>query len=446
MNRPESRKLQLLIQMYKYRGITCEQLYYSLEPKEMDGGYSYTNPIKPSVRNPLKTIRKHLNDLEDYGLVEHVSFGKRTNLYFLTKEGLERTKNLLDIPLDHIGLGFSDDYGDFDYDRYKPPLSRLEHHLLLIDFFLHCERLRAITPNISLDYRDNRYAHVQYTAKKNELFSESTKEGNSHFRPDAEIILDGKRYYVEIDTASERSDHLRKKFEGYHRFLSTTTDHPSSLPNGIIFVSEAKQRGDYGLRRRWQTLSNAFNEHLGEYSPIINLKSTSITEVEQILLNESAVQKETRFNNFKNLIKYYFVDGFYVGTQMLSVDSLRGWKYGNAYFNFNQSQEHPHIYLYLDCCGIESIPAAHIREFKKWLNEQNDATEILKTAKEVVPVFTFAYGTPYIHHLPEVQNELTNALWMDISSDTPVWYNAKGEKLQVRNPILYRQEQIQNSK
>lgn len=441
----DSRKTSILVKLYKYRGITIEQLYYSLHPQQLESNFASTEgAIQPSIRTPLKTLRKHMNDLEEIGLIEHVNHGRRTKFYYLTKEGLEFTKNVLDIPVEYIGSGFNDDYGDFEYEKYKPPLSRLVHHLLLTDFFLHCERVTSITPDVDLNYRDNRYAHVQYVVKKNELIND-TKEANAHFRPDAEIIIDGKRYYIEIDTASERSDHLRKKFEGYARFFSSTGDESRSLPNGIIFVSEARQRGDYGQRRRWQTLSNAFHEQLFEYSHLINLKSCSVTDVEQILLSETDTQKNARFLMFKNLIKYYFIDGNYNGTQMLSVDTSRGWMYGNAYFNYNQDPDYPHIYLYLDCCGLDSKPAILIREFKKWLDNQNESIEILKAAKEIVPVFTYTFGTPYTHHLNEVNHELSNALWMDISSDSPVWYNSKGEKLQVRNPILYRLEQIKGA-
>jgi hypothetical protein len=256
--------------LFRYRGMTATQIAHILYGKH------YTLAQEKSVYNYLRKLKKQ-KLVTSYRLQGNISRG---SLYYLTEQGYEFAKYLLNIEQGKKGEGWIvpycslvESYGDFPYDLYKPTLNQLPHHLMLIEFF---KQINAIDLDTECSYRTNLYAAKEYIMDGKE----------HHYRPDAELkFRDGRIFAVEIDRATESHEQLRRKFRTYRNYLQYLHSNNKRLPSGIFFVVEEKRR-EHGIRRRWENVMSAFFEEMSDFHKNFNLIMTTMNDVPETILFE----------------------------------------------------------------------------------------------------------------------------------------------------------------
>jgi DNA-binding PadR family transcriptional regulator len=256
--------------LFEYRGLTANQIAHILHWGE------YTLAQEKSVYNYLRKLKKQ-KLVTAYRLQGDYARG---SIYYLTPQGFELAKHLLNIDRGKTGEGWvfrqsmpGENYGDFPYDLYKPPLDQTAHHLLLIEFF---KQLRTLDEEVDYNYRINLYAAKEYEI-----------DGQKHrYRPDAEVKFgDGRIFAVEIDRATESHEQLRRKFRTYRNYLQYLHRNNEKLPSGIFFVVEEKRR-HHGMKRRWENVMSAFFEEIGDFHKDFYLVMTSMDRVPDTVLFE----------------------------------------------------------------------------------------------------------------------------------------------------------------
>lgn len=260
---------RLLTLLLSYRGMTARQL--------ADIFYK-THQISLSQE---KSIYNDLAKLKKQGLVKSMRLQQsvsKGSLYYLTPSGYDFTKDLLNVHQGQKATGWMPpDYGVYDvadlsYELYLPPLKQTAHHLMLIDFFIE---LHASSDELweVLPHRHNLYAARKYM----------TEKGEQQYRPDAEILINGELFTVEIDRATESHEQLLQKFRTYKNYLdSHANDSSKDQLAGILFVVESRRR-DQGIRRRWHNILSAFFKVLFAYSNQVNLILTTMDQVSDTL-------------------------------------------------------------------------------------------------------------------------------------------------------------------
>jgi DNA-binding PadR family transcriptional regulator len=279
--------MKLLAYLFYYRGMTAlqlSQMYYESEkpfPTQ-----------KSSVHNYLSKLKKQ-NLVASKKLEDSVRPG---SLYYLTPKGLEAVKEILNIEIGATENGFillNEQKGiptqsDLPYSLYQPPKQQIQHHLLLIDFFI---RLRIhFFEEESVDHRLSMYCSTPYTY--------NNMDGK--IRPDAEIILpNGDAYWLEVDRSTESHSQLLAKFQNYKNFLSYLEENNLPIPfKGIIFLADEKQQM-YGMNRRWMNILSAYLKSMDPnqaadirllMTPLNRVEKTLRFEMKRVQLNKSATQ------------------------------------------------------------------------------------------------------------------------------------------------------------
>lgn len=260
--------------LYTYRGMTAKQLAAIINATFM---VDLTRE---------KSTYNYLRKLKVQGLVTASKLqGNVVNgsLYYLTYNGFMCAKDILNINEGQEGTGWIQPYqeyeettlADFQYKVHLPPQRQLAHHLMLIDFFIQAKRIEEDFDTVK--HRSNLYAARTYY-----LDGEKCR-----FRPDAEVMVGGKRFGVEIDRSTESHEKIVEKFEVYKRYLDycSKTEDPMDDLNGIYFVVENKRR-DHGIKRRWASVLSAFFKVLWKYQNKLNLILTTVDSIRETLLFE----------------------------------------------------------------------------------------------------------------------------------------------------------------
>lgn len=270
-----------------YRGMTAKQL-----TAIMNAPFQYNLSEEKSNYNYLRKLRKQ-GLVTAHKLQANVANG---SIYYLTPKGYEYARDMMNIAEGSVGTGWIQHYrdfgehslGDLPYDLYVPPLKQPAHHLLMIDFFIQLNMIDEDAYEM-IPHRINLYA-----AKTYEIEGEKYR-----YRPDGEIIINGKKFAIEIDRATESHEQLLQKMATYERYMSYCEDNPKENIDkieGIIFVVESKRR-DHGIRRRWTSILAAFFKQLAKYQSQLNLIMTTIDTAKETLLFElkrNVYEKEAR--------------------------------------------------------------------------------------------------------------------------------------------------------
>lgn len=344
--------IKLLEYLFYYRGMTALQL------SQM---YYETYQLMPTQKS---SIHNYLNKLKKKGLVE----SKKTNdllhpgsVYSLTTRGLDVAKDLLNIDYGAEGNGYillngtdHQAHADLPFDIYSPPKKQVEHHLLLIDFFISL-RIHFYDDEYIL-HRLSMYCSVEYPVGNKD----------AKIRPDAEIMLaNGDIYWIEIDRATESHAQLLTKFHNYKHYFKYLKDNELLLPmKGILFVTDTRSRS-HGIKRRWASILSAFLKVMHPYDTDVQLLLTPLHDLEKTLrfemqynhLKDAAIQhtirhykdlgyeKVTTFNKNSNNSLYYAF-------------ALRKSAYKIIYLNINNTFDSSVYTNFHDFLNIEN----HIKE------------------------------------------------------------------------------------
>jgi hypothetical protein len=254
--------IEIMQILFKYRGMTAIQTAKLLYPE------GYTVSQEKNIYNNLINLKK-IKLVVSNPLQQGFSRG---SMYYLTKIGLEFMNHWFNICPNHYGEGWinsdSRDFGDIDYELYKPPLAQETHHLLNIEFFIQLNK-----NDLCLDYRLNLYAAKTY-------FQDGKK---FRFRPDAELKLpDGKSIMVEIDRGTEDHEQLRKKFSVYRNYFDYIKSNKSELPTAIVIVVEDRRRS-HGIKRRWVNVLTAYLDEIASYHKDVNLIMMPLSKTQETL-------------------------------------------------------------------------------------------------------------------------------------------------------------------
>ncbi|WJV32253.1 MarR family winged helix-turn-helix transcriptional regulator (plasmid) [Rossellomorea sp. AcN35-11] len=101
------KEYMVLEALYKYRGVTIDQLLEIL---------GYDKKGVTNMYKPIQTLTK-LGYISAYA----ISPKRSKKIYYLSSYGYGKMLEHLEIPYGHIGTGYNHDYGDFSYELYKPP-------------------------------------------------------------------------------------------------------------------------------------------------------------------------------------------------------------------------------------------------------------------------------------------------------------------------------------
>lgn len=424
-----SRDQEIIKSIFIHRGITADQLVTAIFPDKFPPGFmdNVKSKDRPSA---LMNMYRSLKKLMDHGLVTFKVMDDRSKLYYLTERGLEEAYDLCDIPVRHKGNGFGQDFGEFTYINYRPPLERLNHHILLVNFALRLNQYKLEQQKV--DFRDNRYAAEKY---KN---IEKEKSRVVMFRPDGEMLLNGGNYFIEIDTGSEYQDELIKKFERYNSYFEFLESQDRSLPEAIVFVNNKSK--PFALRRRWNTLFQAFVKTMQKWAHRVNIIMIPLEGVSKLLKQEINSSQEQNYIGAK-LLKYY-MNSPYKGSSALSFRKENGLPW-DSLFTVTQTNANHHLFLYERLNSYETRGYFRILAFNEFFKEARNKFEGFEHVKSIVPVFYYSDFpiTPddRIEDIPAELLRLTDEfIWLNLSDpDAPKWIH-KDETEITGNPLLIK--------
>ncbi len=422
--------------LYFYRAATANQLLTAMYPNDFPPGYIMSVPSKQRPKR-LDHLYSTLRQMVKHGLVQDDKADyvrRKLKVFSLTKEGVELAKEALKIDPDlKDAEGFNHQLGEFSYELQRPPKNRMTHHLLLVDFFLKLNFIKVKHPNITLDYRDNRYASKRYTITIKGEIEDDIK--TVFFRPDAELLLQGKRYYAEIDTGSEYLEELKSKFEGYARYFTKLESENRSLPEAIIFVTNEKEHDNH-VKRRWKTISSAFLSVMNKWKTRVNLILAPLNHVQRVILEE--VNAERGLGDLGSKMKYYLPDP----GQLSYMGQKYGVSWGTAYFNVvPQNNGREVLFLYERSTGYETRGICRAYDFIENYSAIQKITKRLANVDVVMPIFyhhTFDYRALETNSFTskESAKQIMNDCYvLDIESN-PKWKYGSGEEIQYPNPLV----------
>ncbi|CEH28293.1 Uncharacterized protein BN1090_A2_00711 [Aneurinibacillus migulanus] len=426
-------KEQIIKALFQYRGNTAEQLLCALNPMKYPYGFSKSGGAS---RRPPKLFKLYtaLSEMAAEGLVVKETIPPRNKkyLYSLSRLGLEIAHTLYDIEPGYIGTGFNNDYGQFSFETYQPPRGRLPHHMLLTDFFLQIERLKGEYEKLDCEYRDNRYIAEKYQWSPDELITDKAK--TFFFRPDAELKIQDKIYWVEIDRGTEFLEELKNKFEGYDRYLHYLSNENRPLPEGIIFVTEEREQV-HGFKRRWKTITEAFFSKTKQWTSRINLSAIPINKVNEFILREA--ESKYRFNDFAKKIAYYLKP---IDEQLRLIDEKSGVPWGNAVFSLTTGSVHDHLFLYERFDGFETRAIARMAEFSSKFSDIKKHVNEFNKVNAITPVFYYhSPGEAISFRIDDkaklIEQLLSSAYYLDTKGE-PIWKNVNGETIHLNNPLI----------
>lgn len=277
-----NRDKQILIHIYKFRGLTFEQILNTL----------YSNNGSPKK----EYCRKRISLLKKYELIEKVDYPSHS-FYFLTTRGAILVKNLLNLSID-IDLktkrGYSENYFMASELKFKQPLA--EHQYYLNEFVLNFCNLE-----LPIDYK--------FYSEKNvcKLFD--------YARPDAVIETDNMYYCLEMDMGTERINKLNNKWTTYRDLLMSSSFSKIRKPITILFFIKSNNINhrekiciDTFYSSLFDLISDDFNLYTGDIDHCFN---KLIESIKIQLIADTSIQDSMSFKNYqkkRNYIISFFIN------------------------------------------------------------------------------------------------------------------------------------------
>lgn len=281
----------ILAFLLSYRGMTAKQL-----TKFITGNSDFTLSEEKSIYNSLRKLKKQ-GLIFAHKLQETVANG---SMYYLSPKGYSLALDLLNVEAGQKGEGwlpyessFETNFADLPYEVYSPPKKQTAHHLMLVDLFLQLIEIGDEIPE-GVPHRLNLYSSQKY------LLKDGPHMEPRKLRPDGEILINSKRYTIEIDRATENHEQLVEKLKMYKAYFEhcKRTEETNTI-QGIIFVVEDRRRV-HGIKRRWTSLLAAYVKVLypeWRHIPLIMTSKTFVTETiidERVILNDTIEDVKTR--------------------------------------------------------------------------------------------------------------------------------------------------------
>jgi DNA-binding MarR family transcriptional regulator len=399
-----NREMHILTIVYKFRGVTIEQLVRQL-CLELNRPFSKT--IKYNTYKNLNSL-----DKSRYIITDNIRLHRSMDFIYLTEHGIEKVAEHLGIMPYHTGSGWNEDYGDFPFPLQKPPKSL--HHVLLTEALLELQKLKALYPDWQLDYRDNRYCAQMYDWQGEQYV----------FRPDASFRIGGDIFFVEVDRGTEFLEKLKEKFEGYHRYFNFLKRNDEPIPCGVIFVSDKENKNDFN--RRWALIQQAFYSEMSQWYTNFNLMACNdISDIKNMIVRHKT--RNDVFNDFWKKVKPYTRhDNIQFGV----LKENAGWsnavvavvqtESGRLFYGFERVQEFETIGL----CRLYVL----CKKFKK-------------TSKDFIPVVFHTEGPSkkFVLRGFEIDDFVKtlqdNLVWLNVNEE-PKWFDKEGNRINASNPLL----------
>lgn len=269
------RRVNILNYLLDYRGMNAKQMTTLI----------YMTPFY-TVSN-LKQVQRELKELKDKGLVTSFLYSEplvddqgvyktqKVSMYYLTSKGYNYMLEHYNVIPGQQGSGYllADDfeYGDIPYEVQRPPTNYIDHHLMTVNTLI------------------NLCMYGNYFPHRNNLYAAKNYGENKKLRPDAEVLVNNKVYYLEFDRYTENHDKLVEKFKNYSDYFDTLSKEELKKQGKIIFVVNSEQ----GMDRRWNNLVSAYFKGFYRYYNIVDLILCTEYELPKILRKE----KEQRIFN-----------------------------------------------------------------------------------------------------------------------------------------------------
>ena len=274
--RIRQKQITILALIYKFRGLTNNHLRRLI--------YSHLN----SETNGQKAnISRFVKDLRDKKLISSSSCVPYSNelIHYLTQKGVDFIVTQLNISNDSDSLkGFNDVHGLFDANTLRPPLKNVEHQIMYLD------------TAISLEQRGFSTRHNLYAVKTYKYFKEYPNymlEKEGKVRPDGELHKGGFAT-LEIDTGSERLDHLVKKFTNYRRYFDyLELNNERKLWNLIVFKTKSNPTRVLTKDTRWKTIMKAAFIGLSTHiwtTRIVDIENPAVKNSDYLITNQELLE------------------------------------------------------------------------------------------------------------------------------------------------------------
>lgn len=455
----------ILRNLYRFRLLTTEQILFLIYPELVTNSFPLNPKNDTSWRKnytaKYSRIRKEILRLERFNFIRSQIYkvtARKLSVYSLDTEKLSVVKDHLDIDPFHTGTGWSNDFGDLSIDFFDFP-KRIEHHFDSVNFFIRMHFLSPQFPFMNeIDYVDNVYAARSYALESGDSIK---------FRPDGELKIYGFRQekknptpgfhaWIEIDRSSENTSELSLKFENYRGYLAHATATKTAKPPIILIFTNATTK----IGRRWNSLFNAYQANLMNFSPYMNMLVCNSENLFQTLT--SFTERNGMLQKVKQRVEgaakpdMGFLGTVHMGTgrnneqgqdpftplQMAASDIL-GWAP-----HFVITENNPNrvqLYLFQKFDGYESQGICRVLDFlRRWSQFPDE----LKRVREIVPVFYFKDGSPIgvpkqIDGCSDQEKVvLSRSIWYGTEQGT--WYDESLKPMiseSVINPLTYGLQQ-----
>lgn len=410
------KQLQILVILFVFRGMLFSQLTRELA-RRMDrpSTETFSQNTYPDIRDLEKTMKLVVRE-------EVVLDGRLHHFTYLTKQGLELVGHHLDILPGYRGTGFNNDYGDFTYELHRPPQSNVAHQILQTDMYMS---LGLLANEYPIKCRDNRYCSVPYVW-----------EGKEHkFRPDGEIMINGKVYLLEADRGTMDTNDLLAKFEGYNRYFKWLRQNGRPIPAGVIVVYQPKKITGVGFKRRWSTFLNAFMSKMSEWYLEFNLSFVLLDDLEKVIVRE--LYPEHQRTSALKIMPAYEDKERGVGPLVFWPQDVKGNFLNSTPLSITEKADGSQkIHVYERFEHAESRAIVRIFQMYRFMIEKPQ----YKVAS-FVPIFYYSDGDvmpTYFNGFDEA-DELNTlfrpALWLRVKDGFPHWSDSKGNHHNVGNPL-----------
>lgn len=284
----DHRRINIMDYLLDYRGLNAKHMtafIYLTRDYTTSNLKQVQREIKTLVDVDYITFFKYTENLVDEAGVYKT---QKVSMYQLTQKGYEYMLRYYNVLPGQQGSGFinDDDFvrGDIPYDTYTPPTKLVDHHLMGIEVFLQ------LTLNMPVPHRINLYASKPLTGKQ-------------RLRPDAEVLVNGRVYFLEFDRNTENHEKLIEKFELYKTYFETLSGDELNKLGKIVFVMEDEQ----GAKRRWNNVLAAFLKVIGSYHNHVQLVMCSLASISRLFLAETdhADIKKDMINYVKKPIRVW---------------------------------------------------------------------------------------------------------------------------------------------
>lgn len=404
------KKQRIIYHLFRFRVMTIHQLCCVLA-SQMKRSCDHT--FRQNTYPDLQDLTKNKLVITESIKINNVTM----NCYSLSETGMQYYYDLRDVPPGRIGTGFGGDYGEFPYELQRPPKNNLHHQIMMTEVFIVLDRIITQNSELFIDYRDNRYSSVEFVA-----------DGKKYrFRPDGEVRIGNKFFYIEVDRGTEYLEALKSKFFGYRKYFDWCQKENKRIYDGVLFITNSETNS--GFTRRWLTIQNSFMSELSQFYSQFNLAFGRISDIESMLINE--ISLTTHYEKVVTAVKEY-VSGK-DGIESLHEFKAQ-WEPRILFHWIKNKGEVSKLVAYQRYEGCETRSVVHLFEFYNYMRKhQKEPFRFqpvfyhFKEPTKVLRFHDFIEGTA----LEEV---FANSLWLQIKNRQHQWVNTKGEKLV--NPFL----------